>query len=219
MGQQLGNYRIIRPIGHGGFSDVYLGQHLFLNSYAAVKVLHVVLNDKQVKDFLTEAQTQARLTHPHIVRIFDFAVEADIPFLVMDYLPNGTLRQRHPMGSSLPLDTIVSYVKQIAEALQYAHDHYVIHRDVKPENMLLGPHNEVILTDFGIATIAHNTLSMSTQNGAGTIAYMAPEQINRKPQPASDQYALGIVTYEWLCGEYPFNGTIFELYNQHLPIA
>ena len=218
-GQQLGNYRVIRPIGHGGFSDVYLGQHLYLNSYAAVKVLHAVLTEKQVKDFLTEAQTQARLTHPHIVRIFDFAVEAGIPFLVMDYLPNGTLRQRHPKGSCPPLDTIVSYVKQIAEALQYAHDHRVIHRDVKPENMLLGPHNEVILTDFGIATIAHNTLSMSTQNAAGTMAYMAPEQINRKARPASDQYALGIVTYEWLCGEYPFHGSILELYNQHLNIS
>src|SRR6516164_9422994 len=98
----------------------------------------------------------------------------------------------------------VLYVKQIAEALQYAHDKKLIHRDIKPENMLLGESDNILLSDFGIAIKAHNTHSMIFQNEAGTIPYMAPEQIRGNARPASDQYALGIVVYEWFCGTYPF---------------
>jgi len=116
----------------------------------------------------------------------------------MDYAPNGTLRQRHPKGVALPLPLIVSYVKQLADALQYAHDEKLIHRDVKPDNMLLGRRNEVLLSDFGIALVAQSTRYQSAQEMAGTMAYMAPEQIQGKPLLASDQYSLGIVIYEWL---------------------
>jgi eukaryotic-like serine/threonine-protein kinase len=91
----------------------------------------------------------------------------------MAYAPNGTLRQRYPKGTRLPLDTVVSFVNQVAEALQYAHDRKLIHRDVKPENILLGQSNELLLSDFGIAIITHSSRSLSTQNNAGTIVYMA----------------------------------------------
>ncbi len=115
-GQQLGNYRLTRLLGHGGFADVYLGEHVYLKTQAAIKVLHAQLTQDTMGDFLAEAQTIARLVHPHIVRMLDFGVENSIPFLVMEYAPNGTLRQRHPRGTRLPLALIVPYVKQIAGA-------------------------------------------------------------------------------------------------------
>ncbi len=150
------------------------------------------------------------------MQILDFGLEDDFPFLVMEYAPNGSLRQRHPRGTQLPLDMIVSHVRQISDALQYAHDEGIVHRDIKPDNMLLGRQNEVLLSDFGIASIAHNTQSMNVQDQAGTINYMAPEQLQGKPRPASDQYALGVVVYEWICGERPFQGSFVEIHGQHL---
>jgi serine/threonine protein kinase len=131
VGQRLGNYRLIRLLGKGGFAEVYLGEHLRLGTHAAVKILYTrVANPDEVTGFEKEAQTIAHLKHPHIVRVLDFDVQDDTPFLVMDYAVGGTLRQRHPRGSILPLLTIISYVKQLAEALQYAHDQKLIHRDV-----------------------------------------------------------------------------------------
>src|SRR5947209_3716483 len=137
----------------------------------------------------------------------------------MDFAPHGTLRQRHPKGTFLPLPTVISYVKQVADALQCAHDEKLIHRDVKPENMLLGRRNEVLLSDFGIALIAQSTRSQSKQEVIGTVTYMAPEQIQGKPRPASDQYSLGIVVYEWLSGDRPFRGSFTEIATQHLLVS
>src|SRR5437667_7291673 len=99
VGQQLGNYRLVRLLGRGGFAEVYLGEHIYLKNYAALKVLLTSLQDKDEEQFLSEAQTLARLAHPHIVRVLDYAVEHGTPVLVMDYAPRGTLRQRHPRGS------------------------------------------------------------------------------------------------------------------------
>src|SRR6266700_184134 len=118
VGQQLGNYRLIRLLGRGGFAEVYLGEHLRLGTQAAIKVLYTHIEDDAVDEFLNEARTVAHLVHPHIVRIFDFDVQEGTPFLVMDYAPNGTLRQRHPRHNPIPPNTVVYYVKQIADALQ-----------------------------------------------------------------------------------------------------
>src|SRR6266849_6749878 len=216
VGQQLGNYRLLRLLGRGGFAEVYLGEHIYLKRRAAIKVLHTLLEDEDIDPFLAEAQLLARLNHPHIVCVHDFAVEQGTPFLAMDYALHGTLRQRHPRGSCLSLATTVAYVKQVAAALQYAHTHQVIHRDVKPENMLLGTNHEVLLSDFGISLFTPSHEQLSTQNMAGTLPYMAPEQIRGKPSFASDQYALGIVVYEWLCGVRPFEGSMTEVMVQHL---
>ena len=216
VGQQLGNYRLIRLLGRGGFAEVYLGEHLRLKTQAAIKVLHTSVEDDDVEGFLREAQTVAHLKHPHIVRVFDFDVENHTPFLVMDYLPNGNVRRSHPKGTPLPLPTIISYVKQAASALHYAHDEKLIHRDVKPENMLVDRDNTLVLSDFGIALMAQSSRYQRTQEVAGTAAYMAPEQFQGKPHRASDQYSLGVVVYEWLCGDRPFRGTFTELYSQHM---
>jgi predicted ATPase/DNA-binding CsgD family transcriptional regulator len=216
VGQQLGNYRLMQLLEQGNFAEVYLGAHMYLNTQAAIKVLYGELADQDMEDFLTEARTIARLRHPHIIQVLEFGVEDTTPFLVMDYAPGGNLRQHHPKGTQLSLETILSYVRQIANALQYAHQEQVIHRDIKPENMLLGRNNEVLLSDFGIAILAQSFNSRKTQNNAGTIAYMAPEQIQAHPSAASDQYALGVVVYEWLSGERPFSGTWTELAAKHL---
>ncbi|HEU5227270.1 MAG TPA: serine/threonine-protein kinase [Ktedonobacteraceae bacterium] len=216
IGQRLGNYRLVRLLGQGGFAQVYLGEHLRLGTQAAIKLLAAQLSSGDAEKFLAEARIIARLEHPHIVRILDFDVENETPFLVMSYAPNGTLRQRYPKGTRLPLDVALTYFKQAAEALQYAHDEKLIHRDIKPENMLLGRHNELLLSDFGIAVVAHSSRSQGMHEILGTIAYMAPEQIQGKPRPASDQYALGVIVYEWLCGRHPFYGTAAEIATQHL---
>jgi WD40 repeat protein len=215
-GQRLGNYRLVRLLGQGGFAKVYLGEHVRLGTQSAIKLLATHLSDTEAEKFLAEARTIARLEHPHIIRILDFDVEQDIPFLVMSYAPNGTLRQRYPVGIRPPLDVILAYLKQVAAALQYAHDEKLIHRDIKPENLLIGRHNELLLSDFGIAMVAHSSHSQSTQEIMGTLSYMAPEQILGRPRPSSDQYALGIIVYEWLCGNQPFQGTAAEISAQHL---
>jgi eukaryotic-like serine/threonine-protein kinase len=218
VGQQLGNYRLIRLLGQGGFAEVYLGEHIYLNTLAAIKMLYARLASEDVDHFLAEARTIARLVHPHIVRVLEFDVKDSIPYLVVDYAPNGTLRKRHPRGVPLPLATVVNYVMQAADALEYAHEQKVIHRDVKPENMLLGRRNELLLSDFGIALVAQSSRSNSTQgiqDLAGTIAYMAPEQIQSNAVPNSDQYSLAVVVYEWLSGVRPFQGSFPEIAVKH----
>ena len=216
IGQQLGNYRLVALLGRGGYAEVYLGQHVRLNLQAAIKLLQTHLTGNEAEHFQHEAQTIASLTHSSIVRVFDFDVQDGVPFLVMDYAPNGSLRRRYPKGSVVPLSLIVSFVKQVGAALQYAHEQKVIHRDVKPENMLLGRQEQVLLSDFGIATVAHSTVSLSAQAAVGTLANMAPEQLQGQPRPASDQYALAVTVYEWLCGARPFEGSFPELITQHL---
>src|SRR6266566_7911286 len=187
QGQRLGNYRLIRLLGQGGFAEVYLGEHVFLGTQAAIKVLLVRLADEEMEGFLKEARTIAGLTHPNILRVLEFGVENNVPFL-----------------------------SQIASALQYIHNRKLIHRDIKPENLLLGTNYEVLLSDFGTAMVFQTLHTQGTLEMAGTVSYMAPEQIRGKPRPASDQYGLGVVVYEWLCGVPPFQGSFTEMYSQHM---
>lgn len=217
-GRQLGNYQLIRLLGQGGFAHVYLGEHVYLKTLAAVKVLDVrVVSNEDSERFLQEARTIAELRHPNIIRVLDFAVVNDVPFLVMDYAPNDTLARLHPRGRPLPLEIVVIYVKQVAAALQYAHDRKkLIHCDVKPANMLLGANNEVLLSDFGIALTSPSTSrALTIEQIIGTLAYMAPEHLSGRPVLASDQYSLGIVVYEWLSGDLPFSGSQIELFSRH----
>jgi serine/threonine protein kinase len=217
VGQQLGKYRLARLLGQGGFAEVYLATHIHLGTEAAIKVLHTQLaTPGDMEKFRQEAQTIAKLVHPNIVRVLDFDVADNVPYLVMDYAPNGSMRQRQPAGTRLaPLD-VLPYLAQIADALQYAHDQKLVHRDIKPENMLLGRRNDVLLSDFGIAVAAQSTSMQKTMGVAGTAAYMAPEQLQGKPRPSSDLYSLAVVVYEWLTGERPFQGGFTEVASQHL---
>uniref|UniRef100_UPI0008530C93 serine/threonine-protein kinase n=1 Tax=Thermogemmatispora onikobensis TaxID=732234 RepID=UPI0008530C93 len=215
-GLQLGHYRLERLLGQGSFAQVYLATHLHLGMQAAIKILNQVANQEAIEQFRREARTIAALVHPHIVRVLDFGLhEGRFPYLVMDHLPGGSLRQRYPAGSRLPLLVALDYTRQIAEALHYAHEARIVHRDVKPENMLIGRDGQVLLADFGIATIAVSTRLQSTQDLAGTVTYMAPEQILGHPRPESDQYALAVTLYEWLAGVPPFTGSFAEVAAQH----
>nr|HET6902647.1 protein kinase [Ktedonobacteraceae bacterium] len=215
-GEQFGQYRLERLLGVGGFAEVYLGKHVKLDTFTAIKVLHTRLSVKELEAFEKEAKVIASLRHPSIVRVLDYDAQGNIPFLVMDHAPEGTMRQFHARGSRLSLPTVVKYVKQIAEALQFAHNKKIIHRDVKPENMLIESQDTIMLSDFGLAVVAQSGRSWRVQDKAGTAQYMAPEQFRGKAIPASDQYSLAVTAYEWLCGAPPFDeGNEIQLGFQH----
>ena len=217
VGQEFGNYLLTSLVGKGGFAEVYLGEHVYLKTQAAIKVLQTRLASEEQERFYIEAQTVAHLQHEHIVRVLEFGLKDNsIPFLVMEYAPNGTLRERFPRGIAIPLEQILSPLQQVANALQYAHNANLIHRDIKPENMLLGTHGEVLLGDFGIALMIRSSHHQDKQEVAGTITYMAPEQLQGRPVPASDQYALGIIVYEWLSGQRLFSGSFTAIATQHM---
>jgi serine/threonine protein kinase len=216
--QQLDRYRLIRLLGQSESSEVYLGEHMELHVPVAIKMLHRRIARSDLEKFLAQAYTLTQLEHPHIMQVFDFGIEDDRPFFVMTYASHGTLRQRHPKGTQVPIETIVFYVKQIASALQYVHDRMLIHRDIKPHNMLLGPGGEALLSDFGIAVTSQSidTGLPGMPDFEGTVLYAAPEQLQGKPRRSSDQYALGVVVYEWLSGEWPFHGSFFKVAQQHM---
>ncbi len=217
IGERFGHYHLLQLLGQGSFADVYLGEHMHLKSFAAIKILYARLTNDLQENFLTEARILAQLSHPHIIRILDFGTEEGVPYIIMEHAPHGSLRQRHPHNSILPLPTVVSYVKQIADGLQYAHEKKLVHRDLKPDNILIGQREELLISDFGVALIAQATHSSRNidEGIAGSPTYMAPEQLRGRPHFASDQYALGIMAYEWLCGTRPFQGTFIELFSQH----
>jgi len=214
VGQQLCNYTIVRLLRRGAFTDVYLGEHVHLHTNAAIKIIHSGISSNDLQQFQRQARTIAHLIHPHIIRTLDFGIQNTAPFLIMDYAPGGTLRELHPEGTTLSPACIVSYVKQIAAALLYTHEKQIVHRYVKPENMLLGSCNEILLSDFNFPALPRNSDDPGRE--AQRVAYMAPEQLQGMPLPASDQYALGIVVYEWLCGSLPFQGSTLEIVVQHL---
>jgi serine/threonine protein kinase len=215
-GQQMGDYQLLRRLGEGSSTVVYLGEHLQQHSQVAIKMLHTKLVARERAAFLKEMSTVAELDHPGIVRVLDWGNEQGYPYVVMNYVPGGTLRQRYPKGSRLPLGLVVRYINQLADALHYAHERQFIHRDIKPENILSGDNEQVLLSEFGLALISSASITQGSQLGASTLAYMAPEHILGKSQPASDQYALAVVAYEWLSGEQLFQGTLAELSSQHL---
>ena len=216
IGQRLGHYRLIRLLGHGRFSEAYLGEHVYLENRNVVKVLHTRLTDDVLGSFLDEICILTQLVHPHIVRVLSCGMDGHFPFLVMDYIPYGTLRQRYPKGVPQPLAGILPHIKQIADALQYAHNKGSIHANIRPENMLLGWNNDVLLSDFAIEAVARSRRYWGLEEVTGIETYLAPEQIEGKLCPASDQYALACVIYEWLSGRPPFRGSSIEVRSQHL---
>ncbi|HLZ61247.1 MAG TPA: serine/threonine-protein kinase [Ktedonosporobacter sp.] len=215
-GQQFGSYRILQPLGRGWLADIYLGEHLQRRNQAAIKVLRVHLGRDDQESFQTEARTIAQLRHPHIVPLLEYGVWESTPFLVMGYAPQGTLRQRYPRGSAQKPITILPAIKQVAAALDYAHQAHILHRDIKPENMLLGPAQEVGLSDFSIVVGNQSSRSQELEEITNSATYMAPEIFRGQANVASDQYALAVVIYEWLCGYAPFHGSFLELSTQHM---
>jgi len=224
-GKTLSKVRIDRMIGRGGMADVYIGRHVTLDRPMAVKILHAHMSDEPDlrRRFQEEAKAVASLRHPNIVQVVDFDVVDDRPYIVMELLEGMSLasylRGVHGLGTSLPLETISSLITSIASALDYAHARQIVHRDVKPANIVLrkgasplrpelplASDVEAILTDFGVARIATSTTRTASGTVLGTPAYMSPEQVMGQVVDArSDIYSLGIILYEMLAGKLPFN--------------
>jgi serine/threonine protein kinase len=198
-----------RPIGRGGMGQIYLAEDRELGRKVAIKVLddRFAGNEQLRERFKREALAAARLSgHPHVVTIFDIGESQGRPFIVMEYLPGGTLGDRTRQGPVEPGEAL-SWLGQIAEALDAAHELDVVHRDVKPPNLLFDARGELVVADFGIARVADDTLTGMTATGTvlGTAGYLAPEQALGQPATsASDRYALGVIGYELLTGGRPF---------------
>jgi serine/threonine protein kinase len=210
MAKALPNrYADPRPIGRGGMGQIYLAEDRELGRKVAIKVLddRFAGNEQLRERFKREALAAARLSgHPHVVTIFDVGESQGRPFIVMEYLPGGTLGDRTRQGPVEPGEAL-SWLGQIAEALDAAHELGVVHRDVKPPNLLFDARGELVVADFGIARVADDTLTGMTATGTvlGTAGYLAPEQALGQPAtPASDRYALGVIGYELLTGGRPF---------------
>ena len=221
LGRRLGKYQLEALVGRGGMATVYRAHDTVLNRSVAIKVLDPALtfDPKSVERFRREAVTAANLEHPNIVRVYDVQQEGKVHYIAMRYVQGTTLRDILHDNGPLPIEAILNIIGPVASALHYAHRHGVIHRDVKPGNILVEPDGNVLLTDFGIARAAGGTQSGLTATGLvmGTADYLAPEQIAGRPaEPRSDIYSLGVVLYEMLTGVTPFAGenTASILYRQ-----
>jgi hypothetical protein len=205
-GQTIGQYRILEQIGKGGMATVYKAYQPSLDRYVAIKVLPPYFAHEEgfAGRFTREAKAIAKLTHPHILPIHDFGQEGDLSYIVARYVEAGTLKEM--LGQPMDLRRAAEIIGQIAEALDYAHEQGVIHRDVKPSNVLMDRGTWALLTDFGLAKMVEASQALTASGvGVGTPAYMSPEQgQGLKVDARSDVYSLGIVLYEMLTGRVPF---------------
>ena len=225
IGRTVSKVQIQQMIGRGGMADVYIGLHTTLNVPRAVKILHGHLTDdpELQRRFLDEAKSVAALRHANIVQVYDFDLADGSPYIIMELLRglpmSAYLKGLHQHGHSLTLETVARLLDRVASALDYAHSQGIVHRDVKPSNVILRegsvPLNpaiplpadsEPVLTDFGIARISGATTQTLTGTILGTPAYMSPEQVRGEAVDArSDNYSLGIMLYEMLAGVLPFD--------------
>ena len=218
-------YEIQRLIGYGGMAGVYLAWDKKLSRSVALKLIQpsVAMDPRMVRRFFQEAQTMAQLGHRHIVQIYDMDERDDMVWMSMQYVPGRTLGEvLSDSGEPLPADLVCTWLADIASALAHAHerDTPVIHRDVKPSNILLNENGEALLTDFGIAKLQGESGLTQTSHLIGTPAYMSPEQCQGGSLgPASDQYSLGTVAFELLAGVPPFKGPTLVVLQSHREVA
>jgi serine/threonine-protein kinase len=213
-----GEYEIFTELGRGGMAAVYLARDLALNRRVAIKVMApgLLLGPGMMERFKQEAITVASLQHVHIVAIYGVRQIGDLHFFVMQFVPGRTLEGVLRDVGALPIRVVRAWLFQIGSALGYAHRRGVIHRDIKPGNILLNADGEAIVTDFGIAKVAESPNQTQTGTVVGTPVYMSPEQCYaRELTGASDQYSLGVVAYEMLVGRPPFSGSSFALMRSH----
>ncbi|GAB4487105.1 MAG: hypothetical protein OHK0031_11210 [Anaerolineales bacterium] len=229
IGETLGKYQILEALGRGGMAQVYKAYHAKLDRYVAIKVLRsdLVEQDEFLARFKREARAVSSLRHPAIVQVFDFDVQDDLHYMVMELLEGDTLRARlneyRLKNERMPLPEILRIISDVLRGLAYAHGEGVIHRDIKPANIMLTRRGQAVLTDFGIAQIIGSTQYTVTGALMGTLHYMAPEQgLKNDCDQRSDIYSLGIVLYEMLSGFPPFDGDtplaiLLSHLNQALP--
>jgi tRNA A-37 threonylcarbamoyl transferase component Bud32 len=233
-GITLGNYRVLAVVGRGGMATVYQGYQSSLDRYVAIKVLSSSLqSDSDFNDrFKREAETVGKLRHQNIMQMLDFGTHGALSYMVMEFINGQTLkdyiRAQRASGRRLPPEEIIHITNAVAAALDYAHDHGLVHRDVKPANIMLrnepnkSNRNEIaytpILADFGVARMLEGLQRTGSGHAIGTPDYMSPEQARGEPAgPRSDIYALGIVIYEMVTGKLPFSGeTALAVLLKHL---
>lgn len=207
VGHSLGNYKLLRLVENNKSSQIYFGKCKYSHTHVAVKVS----NAKDVRKIGTlefEAQLLSRMNHPHIVRMYEFGMQNGTQFLVTNWVAYGTLLNL--FAQPVSLHKVAAYVKQIASALEYLHTMHIIHQDIKPSNILVEQDGTALLIDFETAMDYRYYAGWK-----GTPAYTAPEQSLKQSCPASDQYALAVLVYQWLCGETPFHGSPAEIRAQH----
>lgn len=214
-------YEILEVLGSGGTSVVYKARDKVLNRLVTIKILRKQFaeDEKFVLRFRNEAQAVAKLSHPNIVRIYDVAFSGDMHYLVMEYVDGCSLKEYIDQNVPLPIDESLRIFEQLLSALQHAHENNVIHRDIKPHNILLDTKHNVRVTDFGLAVTAGNLgIEAAAGDIMGSIYYMSPEQIKGETvSNATDIYSAGVLLYEMLCACRPFSGkTAVDIARQHL---
>lgn len=211
IGKQIGNYRLVTELAHSHYSRVFRGEHIFLpQRIVAIKLLHAYLSSQEESErFLREARFLAMLKHRYILPVIDVGIDEGLPYLVVEYAQRGSLRDRLQRNSApdpqpLPLDEALMILRQVGQALHYAHQQNIVHRDLKPENILFNNNGEALLADFNIATMLETAITKPVDI-IGSPYYMAPEQFEGVVSKRSDQYALACIAYELFTGRRPFN--------------
>jgi serine/threonine-protein kinase len=211
MIKQLGRYEVLGELGQGAMGVVYKARDPLIDRVVAIKTINLSLamDEKEEYEgrFYQEAKAAGRLNHPNIVTIYDVGRSGDFAYIAMEFLEGRELRDIMNEGTLLPVDQVLNIVAQVALGLAYAHEYDIVHRDVKPSNIMVIRDGHVKITDFGIARMASSSVRTQTGMVLGSPKYMSPEQVMGKPiDQRSDIFSLGVMLYEMLTGQAPFNG-------------
>ncbi len=210
IGKILGNrYEIVEKIGEGGMAKVYKAKCNLLNRFVAVKILknEYVNNKEFIAKFNSESQSAAKLSHPNIVNIYDIGIEGDIHYIIMEYIDGSTLKESILKNAPFDNAEIIKISSQIAAALTHAHKNKIIHRDIKPQNILITKDNRIKVADFGIARAVTDATVVNASNLMGTVHYASPEQLKGSlVDERTDIYSLGVIMYEMATGQLPYDG-------------
>src|SRR5574340_472297 len=211
MISQLGRYEILGELGHGAMGVVYKAKDPLIDRVVAIKTINLglALDEKEEYEerFYQEAKAAGRLSHPNIVTIYDVGKSGDVAYIAMELLQGRELRDIMNESGLLPVDQVLDIAAQVAQGLAYAHEHDIVHRDVKPSNIMVVRDGHVKITDFGIARMASSAVRTQTGMVLGSPKYMSPEQVMGKlADRRSDIFSLGVMLYEMLTGQTPFNG-------------
>lgn len=210
--QYIGKYRVKREIGRGGMGAVYLAEQPGLGREVAIKELIQSADPVAMKRFMQEAQVMARTSHPNLVQVHDMELQGDVNYLVLEFVRGRSLRDWMNLGQPIPPPQVFAVMHGVLQALDYAHRHSIVHRDMKPENVLLSDEGAVKVADFGIARLTDDTgvggTATKTGTTVGTPQYMSPEQVaSSKVDGRSDLYSAGIMFYELVAGQPPFTAS------------
>jgi eukaryotic-like serine/threonine-protein kinase len=211
MISQLGRYEILSELGQGAMGVVYKAKDPLIDRVVAIKTINLALALEEKEEyegrFYQEAKAAGRLSHPNIVTIYDVGKSGDVAYIAMEFLQGKELRDIMNEGGLMPVDKALDIASQVAQGLAYAHEHGIVHRDVKPSNIMVAKDGHVKITDFGIARMASAAVHTQTGMVVGSPKYMSPEQVMGKEiDRRSDVFSLGVMLYEILTGQVPFNG-------------